>query len=371
MAERRNSNPKLDLGLSSCGKGKLLLPLALDKLAPRRHACVLSFAVIATMSQTGLGTVAQPPDVDVDESIVIDDDESEPASGTKRKRAGRKPSDAWGTFQRIPNPNAASTKRAHNGVCNFCKHVVPGKVEDLRKHAATCTESNPDAKLAARIQQIKAGGGSATSSQMSVASYTDKHKLSAGQNKVMQRLLLLVLIMGGAIICFCGQSPVPALLTLPTTQLCSSWYVKLFLLCTCFSQVSTCPLSAGQTMLRGSLLDGLYCEVLVQHAAWLADEKLAKHLTLFIDGWSNARMESIYAICVMFPDRRAILLDALDLSSLTHSAENIAGALQTYLHAESVMPVKNVSTHACRDCRQDHEPIWAQEVHWNCYRQCP
>lgn len=95
-------------------------------------------------------------------------------------------------------------------------------------------------------------------------------------------------------------------------------------------------------MLRGSLLDGLYGEVLVQHAAWLADEKLAKHLTLFIDGWSNARMESIYAICVMFPDRRAILLDALDLSSLTHSAENIAGALQTYLHAESVMPVKNV-----------------------------
>lgn len=173
------------------------MPLALDELAPRRHACVLSFAVIATMSQTGSSTVAQPPDVDVDESIVIDDDESEPASGTKRKRAGRKPSDAWGTFQRIPNPNAASTKRAHNGVCNFCKHVVPGKVEDLRKHAATCTESNPDAKLAARIQQIKAGGGSATSSQMSVASYTDKHKLSAGQNKVMQRLLLLALIMGG------------------------------------------------------------------------------------------------------------------------------------------------------------------------------
>ena len=156
------------------------------------------------MSQTGSGTVAQPPDIDVDESIVIDDDESEPASGTKRKRAGRKPSDAWGTFQRIPNPNAACTKRAHNGVCNFCKHVVPGKVEDLRKHAATCIESNPDAKLAARIQQIKAGGGSATSSQMSVASYTDKHKLSAGQNKVMQRLLLLALIMGGVPFAYLG-----------------------------------------------------------------------------------------------------------------------------------------------------------------------
>ncbi|KAL0044680.1 hypothetical protein WJX82_005307 [Trebouxia sp. C0006] len=170
------------------------------------------------MSQTGSGTVAQPPDVDVDESIVIDDDESEPASGTKRKRAGRKPSDAW------------------------------------------------------------------------------------GQNKVMQRLLLLALIMGGVPFAFVANLQ-----------------FQHFLHCLRPSFVPP-----GQTMLRGSLLDGLYGEVLVQHAAWLADEKLAKHLTLFIDGWSNARMESIYAICVMFPDRRAILLDALDLSSLTHSAENIA-----------------------------------------------
>ncbi|KAL0039115.1 hypothetical protein WJX77_008132 [Trebouxia sp. C0004] len=30
----------------------------------------------------------------------------------------------------------------------------------------------------------------------------------------------------------------------------------------------------GLIMLRGSLLDGLHGEILVQHAAWLADEKL-------------------------------------------------------------------------------------------------
>ncbi|DBA95975.1 TPA: hypothetical protein ACH3X1_001488 [Trebouxia sp. C0004] len=71
------------------------------------------------MSQTGTGTVAQPLGADVDESIVIEDDDSQPALGTKRKRAGRKPSDAWDTFQKMPNPNAATTKRAHNGVCNF------------------------------------------------------------------------------------------------------------------------------------------------------------------------------------------------------------------------------------------------------------
>ncbi|DBA87149.1 TPA: hypothetical protein ACH3X2_005198, partial [Trebouxia sp. C0005] len=161
-----------------------------------------------------------------------------------------------GTRSENSTPNAASTKRAHNGVCNFCKHVVAGKVEDFRKHAATCSESNPDAKLAARIQQIRAGGGSASSSQMSIASYTDKHNLSASQNKVMQRLLLLALIMGGVPFAFVANLQ-----------------FQHFLHCLRPSFVPP-----GQTMLRGALLDGLHGKILVQHAAWLADEKLAKHL---------------------------------------------------------------------------------------------
>ncbi|DBA91098.1 TPA: hypothetical protein ACH3X1_016063 [Trebouxia sp. C0004] len=53
----------------------------------------------------------------------------------------------------------------------------------LCKHAATCSESSPDAKLAARIQQIGAGGGTATSSQMSIASFTDKHKCLQAKTK--------------------------------------------------------------------------------------------------------------------------------------------------------------------------------------------
>ncbi|DBB01089.1 TPA: hypothetical protein ACH3X1_000982 [Trebouxia sp. C0004] len=169
---------------------------------------------------------------------------------------------------------------------------------------------------------------------MSVASYTDKHKFSASQNKVIQHLLLLALIMGGVPFAFVANLQ-----------------FQNFLHCLRPSFVPP-----GLIMLRGSLLDGLHGEILVQHAAWLADEKLARHLTLFIDGWSNARMESIYAICVMFPDRRAILLDALDLSSLTHSAENIADALQT-LFVCILKVTMSVSTHACRDCYQDHKPI--------------
>ena len=79
--------------------------------------------------------------------------------------------------------------------------------------------------------------------------------------------------------------------------------------------------------MRGSVLDGLYSEVTLQHAAWLADANLARHLTLTLDGWSNARMESIYSFNIIFPDRRMILLKSEDLSTTTHSGENIAGVL--------------------------------------------
>ena len=52
------------------------------------------------MSRTGSGTDAQLG-AGVDQSIVIVDGESEPALGTKRKRAGRKSSDAWDTFRKF------------------------------------------------------------------------------------------------------------------------------------------------------------------------------------------------------------------------------------------------------------------------------
>lgn len=79
--------------------------------------------------------------------------------------------------------------------------------------------------------------------------------------------------------------------------------------------------------MRGSVLDGLYSEVLIQHGKWLADDNFARHLTLTLDAWSNARMESIYSFNIIFPDRRTILLKSEDLSSTTHSGENIAGVL--------------------------------------------
>ena len=56
----------------------------------------------------------------------------------------------------------------------------------------------------------------------------------------------------------------------------------------------------------------------------MKDKTVACHLTFTSDGWSNDRVESIYSFNVIFPERRAILLKALDLSKMVHNDENLA-----------------------------------------------
>ena len=73
------------------------------------------------------------------------------------------------------------------------------------------------------------------------------------------------------------------------------------------------------------MLDSLWAGIQIQHRKWLTDDALAYHLTIMADGWSNFRMESIYIINIVFPDRQAIMLKAEDLSSEVHSGETIAG----------------------------------------------
>ena len=122
--------------------------------------------------------------------------------------------------------------------------------------------------------------------------------------------------------------------------------------------------------MRGTLLSGLHSEVELHHAAWLADDILAKHLTLNLDGWSNARMESIYSFNVIFPDRRTILLKSEDLSATTHSAHNLAGACVFLLltqiwmkYAEFECDVLSPdSALLCRTGHCNNEAVWAQTV---------
>ncbi|DBA98344.1 TPA: hypothetical protein ACH3X1_001260 [Trebouxia sp. C0004] len=146
--------------------------------------------------------------------------------------------------------------------------ITSGKVADLRTHAANCKKATPEAKLAARVQQVKAGGGGGkTSSQMSLESY--------------------------------------AMLTQAETN----WGLLL--------REDQCLMGCTAKS-HYSMLHGWQMPIL---------PNLARHLTLTLDGWSNARIESIYSFNIIFPDRRMILLKSEDLSTITHSGENIAGVL--------------------------------------------
>ena len=57
----------------------------------------------------------------------------------------------------------------------------------------------------------------------------------------------------------------------------------------------------------------------------MGDDAVAYHLTLTLDGWSNARMESVYSCNVIFPSRRVILLRADDLSEISHTGKALSG----------------------------------------------
>jgi len=78
--------------------------------------------------------------------------------------------------------------------------------------------------------------------------------------------------------------------------------------------------------LSGTCLDAALAVVKLKQCQWLEDKLMAYHLTLTLDdGWSNARMESIYSWNIIFPSRKVILLKADNLSSISHSGENLAG----------------------------------------------
>ena len=93
-------------------------------------------------------------------------------AGSERK-AGRPVGDAWNTFK-----TRAQLK-------SWWQQKISGKVADLRTHAANCKKTTQEAKLAARIQQVKAGGDKA-SSQTSLESCADTgtDKLGREQNNV-------------------------------------------------------------------------------------------------------------------------------------------------------------------------------------------
>lgn len=62
-------------------------------------------------------------------------------------------------------------------------------------------------------------------------------------------------------------------------------------------------------------------------------KKEASHITLSLDGWSNCRMQSLYAFVAILPGRTLHLLGIDDLSSVSHTAEFLASKLKAHVDA--------------------------------------
>ena len=49
------------------------------------------------------------------------------------------------------------------------------------------------------------------------------------------------------------------------------------------------------------------------------------NMTISVDGWSSARMQSLFGAVLQLPTGAVQLLKLLDLSAVSHTADNICG----------------------------------------------
>lgn len=55
------------------------------------------------------------------------------------------------------------------------------------------------------------------------------------------------------------------------------------------------------------------------------DNSERESLTLTVDGWTNARKQSVLAFVLLFPDGTSVLLETKELYAESHTAETVAG----------------------------------------------
>lgn len=80
--------------------------------------------------------------------------------------------------------------------------------------------------------------------------------------------------------------------------------------------------NAGPNELSERLLSQ---QALVAKTKSLKELRESSCITITVDGWSNLRMDSIYACLAITPDRRCHMLSAEDLSAESHTGKFIAG----------------------------------------------
>eukprot|EP00775_Hariotina_reticulata_P003312 gene3312-3588_t len=89
----------------------------------------------------------------------------------------------------------------------------------------------------------------------------------------------------------------------------------------------------SSTTFRGPLLTK---EFLAVKAKLKEKIQASENLTLTVDGWTNARKQSVLAFVLLFPDRTSMLLETKELSAESHTAETIADLIIKVISAHGI-----------------------------------
>ena len=282
------------------------------------------------------GQKRSAPDSDADAESLNGDTEWVEENPTASK-GHRQLNASWQYFKMIhlTKAKAKSLHRNYDGECKACGKRVPGQPAKLKTHLQhDCKQKSHSTQL--RIHQLQAEPSSGASSMPEseaaakpgpMTKYVDKVKISAHQLFTWRKMLCLAFVMTGWSFVTVENAEFVTFIShirpnfeLPSEFPCTSPAALL-----AFHATPACRNHAGAYMLRTSLLQGVLADVALKQAKWMADDSMAYHLTLTLDGWSNARMESVYSWNIIFPSRKVILLRADDLSGVSHTGEELSG----------------------------------------------
>ncbi|KAK9786171.1 hypothetical protein WJX73_009138 [Symbiochloris irregularis] len=70
----------------------------------------------------------------------------------------------------------------------------------------------------------------------------------------------------------------------------------------------------------------------------------AEHITITLDGWSNIRMQSVYTVLAILPDRTSMMLQSLDFSQVKHTGQFISGKLVELINKIGAAKVIAINT---------------------------
>ncbi|GAQ83561.1 hypothetical protein KFL_001530040 [Klebsormidium nitens] len=243
-----------------------------------------------------------------------------PVVGVQKR--GRPQNEIWSHYTKLQGGRETADKR-HWVKCTYCATEFKSRVEDAVKHIARACKSAPDdvklnqlAILAAKVPASEKdyvlegkrpkADAPASLKQKQISYHVDTASVLPQQKKIYDHKLLMLFVMRN----------IPFMVA-------SDPYFLDFVRAL---RPNYAP--AGDYTLRHSTLleEAARVELAVRKKV-----ESQGHVTLTLDGWTDAWKRSIYAFVGSFPDRVSHLFGTEDFSDEKHTSENIASRVRIWL----------------------------------------